>query len=392
MPPNPWPATPRQPLPRRLATMARIGWHLMTFNRLRLMATLLGVVFAAILANQSIGTMLGLIDKFAMLERHAGADIWILPLGTQVLQGGKTISMATVLAARGVPGVELAMPMILVGGSIKLPSGGAAQVQIVGTVAPRHLGGPWNIVQGSREAMSQGDAVIVDDSQREEFGNLNLGSRREVNDRLTTIAGFTYGLTGVGASFAFAEFDYARQLGNIPRDQTNFGLVKVAPGANLQQVHRQLVALLPDALVLTTPELDAMMTNNLLRVSPIGIIFSALAAFGVFIGFIIVSLSIFSAVSDNLREFGTLKAVGARGLDLALLLLAQAIAYGLLGSTLGLGTVAAAAQALNSGKMLILIEPWMIVATFVLMTGMCCAASLISLVRLWRVEPGMVFR
>lgn len=372
--------------------MARVGWHLMTFNRLRLMATLLGVVFATILANQSIGTLLGLIDKFAMLERHAAADIWIVPIGTQVLNGGKTMPMSVLYRARSVKGVALAMPMILAGGSIKLPNGGAEPLQIVGTVSPHFLGGPWNVVQGSREAMARGDTIIVDDSQREEFGNLNLGSRREVNERLTGIAGFAFGLTGIGASYGFAEYETARQLGNVAADQTNFGLVRIEPGADLRSVRDALAERIPDAAVLTKAQLDAMMVDNLLRVTPIGIIFSALAAFGVFIGFIIVSLTIFSAVADNLREFGTLKAVGARGFDLGLLLLAQAVCYGVLGSTVGLGAVSAIAHFLNSSKILILIEPWMIGSTFVLMTAMCCLASLISLVRLWRVEPGMVFR
>ncbi|MBY0503844.1 MAG: ABC transporter permease [Bryobacteraceae bacterium] len=378
--------------PVRFLTMARVGWHLMTFNRLRLMATLLGVVFATILANQAIGTLLGLMDKFAMLERHANTDIWIVPKGTQVLNGGKTISLAAVLTARGMPDVALAMPMVLVGGNIKLPNGGAEPLQIVGTVGPEYLGGPWNLVAGDRRALAQADTVIIEDSQREEFGNVNLGSRREINEHLTTVAGFTYGLTGIGASFAFADYDYARELGKISPDQTNFGLIKVKPGADIGAVARQLAGRVPDATVLTTAELDAMMMNNLFRVTPIGIIFSALAAFGVLIGFIIVSLSIFSAVSDNLREFGTLKAVGARSLDLGLLLLAQAVAYGVLGSTIGLGVISALASVMSSGKMLILIQPWMIGATFALMTGMCCVASLISLLRLWRVEPGMVFR
>ncbi len=372
--------------------MARVGWRLMTFNRLRLLATLLGVVFATILANQAIGTLLGLMDKFAMLERHADADVWIVPRGTQVLNGGKTISLGAVNAARSVPGVAIATPMVLVGGNIKLPDGGAEPLQIVGAAAPDFLAGPWNVVQGSREALTRGDAIIIEDSQREEFGNVNLGARREINERLTTIVGFTYGLAGIGASFAFAEYDYARQLGNIPSDQTNFGLVKLAEGSSPEDVRDRIAQRVPDAAVLTKAQLDAMMIRNLLRVTPIGIIFSALAAFGVFIGFIIVSLSIFSAVSDNLREFGTLKAVGARGFDLALLLLAQSVAYGVLGAGLGLGAVSAIAKAINSAKILILIEPWMIAVTFVLMTAMCCVASMISLVRLWKVEPGMVFR
>lgn len=373
--------------------MSRVGWHLMTFNRLRMMATLLGVVFATVLANQAIGTLFGLMEKFSMLGRHANADIWIVPQGTQVLSGGKTISMATILAARALPGVELAMPMLLAGGSIKLPNGGAEPLQIIGTVAPHYLGGPWNIVQGEVEALGQGNNIILEDSERENLGSVNLGSQREINERLTNVVGFTYGLAGLGGgAYAFAEYEYTRELSNTPRDQTNFGLVKLKPGAEPDAIRADLAALLPEATVLTKAQLDAMMIDNLLRVTPIGITFSAIAAFGVVIGFIIVSLSIFSAVSDNLREFGTLKAVGAQGLDLAMILFSQAVLYGVLGSVTGLGAVSGIAKLMSSAKLFIVIQPWMIMTSIVLMVFMCCAASLISLLRLWKVEPGMVFR
>lgn len=364
----------------------------MTYNRLRLMATLLGVIFATILSNQAIGTLFGLMEKFAMVERHAKADIWIAPAGTQVLSGGKSIPLSLVYAARGVEGVDLSMPLLFGGGSIRLPNGGAEPLQLIGTAAPHYLGGPWNIIQGSIEQMGQGNSIILEDSERENLGNLNLGSRRELNERLTTIAGFTYGLAGIGGSYAFAEYEYARELTNTPRDQTSFGLITVKPGFDVKVVREQLVAIMPDVMVLTGAEFDAMLMTNLLRVTPIGITFSAIAAFGVFIGFVIVSLSVFSAVSDNLREFGTLKAVGARSMDLAIMLLAQAFIYAVIGSVLGLGAVSAIARVISSAKLLVLIEPWMISGTFALMGLLCTFASVISLVRLWRVEPGMVFR
>ena len=382
----------RQALPARLVLMSRLGWQLMTYNRLRLLATLLGVIFATMLANQALGTLFGLMQKFAMIERHADADIWLAPAGTQVLSGGKSISLSLVYAARAVEGVELAMPLLLGGGNIRLPNGGAEALQIIGSAAPHYLGGPWNLVQGRIEQMGQGDSIILEDSERENFGNLNLGSRREIAERLTTIVGFTYGLAGIGGSYAFTEFEYARELTNTPRDQTTFGLVKVKSGHDVNAVQQQLAQMMPEIMVLTKQKFDDMLIDNLLRVTPIGITFSAIAAFGVFVGFIIVSLSVFSAVSDNLREFGTLKAVGARSFDLAIILLAQSVIYAILGSIIGLGAATGIAKLIGSAKLFIIIPPWMIAGTFLLMIVLCATASIISLVRLWRVEPGMVFR
>jgi len=113
---------------------------------------------------------------------------------------------------------------------------------------------------------------------------------------------------------------------------------------------------------------------------------------GLLIGLIIVSLSMFSAVVDNIREFGTLKAIGCRNRDLALVLLLQSSIYGLLGSIIGLRLVTLMADAMRSPKMA-LVLPWQtFAATPLVMIFLCGLASLLALLRIRKIEPGMVFR
>jgi len=99
-----------------------------------------------------------------------------------------------------------------------------------------------------------------------------------------------------------------------------------------------------------------------------------------------------SSVIDNIREFGTLKAIGCRNRDLALMLLMQSTIYGLLGSVIGLRLVTLMADGMRSPKMA-LVLPWQaFAATPVLMIFLCGLASLLALMRIRKVEPGMVFR
>ena len=114
--------------------------------------------------------------------------------------------------------------------------------------------------------------------------------------------------------------------------------------------------------------------------------------FGVIVGFVIVALSMFSAVVDNVREFGTLKAMGARTWDLAKLLFVQAIGYAFIGSTVGLFLVTRMAEGMRSPNLILVLPWWMYVGTFGFMTFLCIFASSLALLRVRSVEPGMVFR
>jgi putative ABC transport system permease protein len=100
----------------------------------------------------------------------------------------------------------------------------------------------------------------------------------------------------------------------------------------------------------------------------------------------------FSTVVDNMREFGTLKAIGATTLDLARLLWVQAALFGLLGSLIGLALITQIASATRSPNLAMQLPPLLLGVTPLFMVGMCVVASGLALMRLRSLEPAMVFR
>ncbi len=304
----------------RWSAMARVGLHMMFHDRLKMLATLAGVVFAVVLANQGAGTFLGLLQKNTMFVDNAGADLWIVPPLTQQLQAGKTLPDGVLMTARTTPGVAGADPILFGNATVSLPGGGSESVTVVGAKYPDYRGGPWNMVRGERDVLAQADTMIFEDYDREKLGNLDLGGTREVNGRNVTAGGFTYGLIPFGPSFAFADYDLARLLLRIDADRVSFVLVRLEPGADVAKVKAELQARAPDAAVMTTQELSASTIHYVLVSTSIGITIGSSTLVAIIVGFFIVGLSMFSAVVDNLREFGTLKAIGATTGDLAILL------------------------------------------------------------------------
>jgi putative ABC transport system permease protein len=389
----PLPVLARASFFARWGLMARVGIRMALHDKMKFAAAMVGVVFAVLLSNQQAATFLGLVHRNLMFVDNAGADIWIMPGATEILQPGKLLSESPLNQARGTPGVAWAEPILYGGATVSLPQGGSEQVQLVGTRGPMWKGGPFNVVAGSADALAQPDAMIFEDSDRAKLGGLNLGSVREVNGRRVQVVGFTWGLVPLGpSSYAFADFDLARELLHTDSDQSSFILVGVEPGADPVKVRQALQARMSSERVATRDEFERTLLDYTVTKTPIGIVLGSSSAVGLLVGFIMVALTMFSAVLDNLREFGTLKALGATTFDLVRLLWMQAIVYGALGAFVGVALVSRVASAARSAQLAMQLPPALLVGTFVVAIFMCIAASSIAVLRVRAVEPAMVFR
>ncbi|AKF07854.1 ABC transporter permease [Sandaracinus amylolyticus] len=375
----------------RLRLMALLAVRMMFHDRFKLVGTLLGVVFAVVLVNQQLGVLFALLDKNTMFVDHAGADVWILPPQTETLQGGAPIALSTLSLARTTAGAEWAEPLAFGTATVRRPDGGNEPVSLVGTRLPRLAGGPWNVVAGDPRDLADPDVVFFEDSQRTKLGGMNLRSVREMSGRRVVAGGFTWGLSPFAPPYAFAEHDTARDVLGIATDQTSFVLVGARDGVSPERLRDALAARLPDLRVVTAREFSTGIVAYLLA-EQLGISFGTSTTFAVIVGFVIVALSMFSAVVDNVREFGTLKAMGCTTWDLASLLWAQSLLYAFLGTTFGLFLVTRMAEGMRSPQLSLVLPTWMWLGSYVGMAVLCVLASTLALVRVRNVEPGMVFR
>jgi putative ABC transport system permease protein len=328
-----------------------------------------------------------------MFVQNCDADIWITPPGTEAFQPGKPIPESYILQARVVDGVAWAEPLLYGASTIALPSGGAEAVTLVGTKAPGFHGGPWNVVVGDPGRAQHPRPHVLRAGRPREVRRhqprQRARARRQARDRQRLHLGP----------------DPVRPLVRVRRvqprpadhphaarpDQLRPRRRRPRPRPR-GQVAAALQAQLPDTKIHTRDGYRSSIIRYILTRTAIGITFGTSALFGLIIGFVIVALSMFSAVLDNVREFGTLKAIGATNRDLARLLIVQAITYAIIGSILGLSLVTFVAGKIRSPQLAVFLPMELLVGTTIVMIFMCILASSLALLRLRKVEPGMVFR
>jgi len=376
---------------QRWAITAVLALRMMAHDKPKFLGTTLGVVFSVVLGAQQLGMLGGLLAKNTMLVDRSGADLWLVPPGTKLVQPGQRMSTQILYAARAVDGVAVASPLVMTASAVALPGGGSESITLIGFDLDTGLGGPWNVVAGAVDDLRRPAALFFEDSQRERLGGLNLGSVREVQGTRVRVAGFTWGLLPFGAPYAFGDVDTVRTLSGMPDRRLNYVLVQVAPGHDVEVIRLQLQARIPQAIVYTRDELHDRVVDTLLGMQ-LGIVFGTTTIFALGIGFVIVALTMFSSILDNLRELATLKALGMSNRDLTGLVVVQALAYALLGSLIGLGLVAYVVEAIRSPNLTVIVTPVMIAATPAVMALLCTAASVLALRRVRRLDPASVFR
>lgn len=376
----------------RLAVLFETAVRMTLHDRMKLAGALLGVVFATFLGAQQLGIFFGLVQKNTLLSDGVKADVWIAPKNTRQGEASSTLPERYLYAARATPGVAWADPLLFATGTLVTSGGTAEAVRLLGFDAATGHGGPWNVTAGDPEALRHPGTVFLDTIDRKRHGGTNIGSTREINGRAVQVVGFTSGLQPFGPTFAFTDFEHALRLFRRADRDPHFVLVGVAPGTDVAALVATLQAEMPDADVMTGRAYHDRIVKYLLTETQIGVSFGTSTLFGLIVGFVIVGLTMFSGVVDNLREFGMLRAIGATTWDLALVLVLQAAGYAVAGSGLGLLLVGLLAKGIRSPELAVILPPWLVFGAPVLMLGVCVAASFLALLRIRGLEPAMVFR
>jgi putative ABC transport system permease protein len=257
------------------------------------------------------------------------------------------------------------------------------------------LGEPWNIVQGSTAGLKQEDSVLIDELYREKLGVEKIGDRVEIGDHRARVVGFTRGIRSFTTSpFVYATFNASLDYTNptSSEDSTAYILVRAKAGVSPKELQERLRARLTDVDVYTTAEFSRKTRFYWMFTTGAGLAVLTAALMGLIVGVAVVAQTIYAATMDHIREYGTLKAMGATNRYLYRVLIEQAVWSAVLGYALAMVVAHFIVDASEKGGAVILM-PWsMSAGMLVLAAVMCIAAALVSINKVTKIDPAMVFR
>jgi putative ABC transport system permease protein len=362
-------------------------------DKVRLAVTLTGIVFSVVLIVVQLGLFIGFTTATSNLIDHSGADLWITSKNVPYVEQGVAFSERKLNQVRAVEGVADAQKIIARWTQWKRHDGGQDSVQIVGINVDDRLERPWNVVEGRVEDLKSPDAVILDELYKQKLGVTRVGEVFEVGGHRARVVGFTRGIRSFTTSpYVFTTFKNAQNYTGLREDQTMFILVKLAPGADLQRVRRELLDHVTDVEVFTTAQFSRMTTFYWMFTTGAGVAVLIAAALGLVVGFVVVAQTIYATTVDHIREFGTLKAMGAPNSYVYKVIMKQAAISAVIGYVLGMIVSAFVVNASQKGGAAILMPTSMAVGMFFLTLTMCVGAALVSINKVTRIDPAMVFR
>ena len=373
--------------------IAAIALRNLCHDRVRLLVTLTGIVFAVVLVTLQCGLFWGFMTTISGVVDNSRADVWVVSRGVKTFDIAMPMPEARYHQVLSVPGVAEASRMVVDFAFWKKPDGGQESIEVVAFDAHKGMGGPWNLVRGNLESLGSEDGVILDQLYLEKLGVSSLGEEAEIVNRRARVVGFTLGIRSFTTSpYVFTAYRNGHQYSRFAPAQITYVLVRAAGGVSPKELSRRISARLPDVEAFTTEEFSHKTRMYWMMSTGAGAALLLAALLGFVVGMVVVAQTLYATTMDHLGEFATLKAMGAPNGYIIRILVVQACISAGLGYGIGLLICVLIVEAQRFGDASIVLSPALALAIFALTLCMCVTASLISIRKIMRLDPAIVFR
>lgn len=391
-----------------------------------------GIMFAVSLVTIQVGILDGFTRSTTRLIEQSDADLWVGSKDLLHMEVNLPIPLDQLIQARKVEGVERAEALTSRPTLWLDPSGSIAPARVYGFNPTGNLFAGWKLAKGSLDALNQPYTFITDRSNLNALGLEKVGQSGIIGPLPAKLVGLSEDTQSMSSStYLFTSLETANAYGSAglsssvncslksgnldcissfsPNAQTlasppppkrlnladpiTFVLVKAKQGQDLQQLKQKLENNLSGVRAFTKAELTDLTRTYWRKRTGVGFILGLGATVGVIVGMVVVSQILYSSVSDHLKEFGTLKAMGASDWLIYRVITEQALWMAFLGYIpsmllcLALGSWTVAAKGI-----MILITPGTAIAVLGVTVVMCVGSALFAIQKVTHVDPAIVFK
>lgn len=214
----------------------------------------------------------------------------------------------------------------------------------------------------------------------------------ELNDRRAIVVGLSK-VTRTFQAQPVLYTTYSRATIYAPRERKmlSFVLVKAKPGQDLAALAKRIRDNTGLAAY-TQDEFKLLTYKYFMKNTGIPINFGISITLGFLVGAAIAGQTFYSFTIENIRQFGVLKAMGTDNFTLLRMILLQALVVGLIGYGMGVGLTSFFGYAMRD-TILAFKFPWqLLLFSGSGITLICMLAAFLSIRKVFKLEPAIVFR
>lgn len=378
--------------------MIRTAFKFIKYDKSKSIGVVIGIVISIFLIGQQIGILgflTGLMGGIVENSRKDIGQIWVVDNITQNANELGKIDERFVREIRSIEGVENTYAVVAANSLVKFQSGKTASILLMGSEAPLFVAGPnqAKINKGNLNDLLLEGAVSAEFFDEKTFDNpIEIGNRLEINGKEAFIQLQTKNARGFGGSFFYTTLSKARYYGNFPETKVSAIAVKIKQGYDVDTVVKNINSTIYGVTAWDAEVLRKTTVSFITISSNIGISVGSLVVFAIISGFFIIGLTLYSSALDRIKDYGTLKAIGATNGYVRNLILLQSFIFALLGFLIAFGLLLGFKNGVENAGLVINYSLIEILGLFLITVFISVGGSFFAIKKINSVEPASVFR
>lgn len=385
---------------RQVFFAARLAWRQLVYDRPKLLAATLGVLFACVLVFMQLGFRDSLYTSAAAAPLKMQGQLFLLHKQTEALWRPVSFGRSTLMRALALPEVRRVVPLYMSLGQFKNMDTHVQRTLMIYGYDPNAELIQIDQFESFRAALQRQDTAIFDVTSRPEFGPIQelIASGRditEINGRKIKLVGtFTMGTTfAADGNVVMSDLNFHRIFPSRSLDQIDIGFVMLATDADIAATQAALLRLVgPEVQVLTYEQLVRFEQAYWENSAPLGFIFGFGTLMGLIVGMVIVYQILFTDIGNNIPQYATLVAMGYSHAYLRHIVFASSIFLAVIGFIPG---VVLSTILYGVAERSIFIPFAMgvdrVASVFFFILTMCVAAGLLAIRKLKSADPADMF-
>jgi putative ABC transport system permease protein len=379
---------------------ARLAWRQMIFSRAKLLAAVLGVMFACVLVYMQTGFRDALYASVVLAPSKIDGDLFLIHRQTEAFWRTIPFARAELYRAMAHPDVKEVVPLYMGMAPFKNPVDHTKRtLTLYGYDPLTHLMKLPQVID-QHDRIIDSDTGLFDEASRPEFGPIaQLLSRgpvlTEINDRSINLKG-TFRLGGSFASdgnVIVSDNNFFRIFAGRVPEQIDLGVIRLKAGVDPLKVQKTLgQRVSKDVYLFTFAEMQQHEFQYWQKNVPVGFIFGFGTLMGLVVGMIIVYQILFTDISTHMNQYATLTAMGYTFQYLLMVVLASSLILAVLGFVPGTLLAWVLYRVVEVNIFLPMPMPLVkMLSIFAMILVMCVMSGVLAMQKLRSVDPADMF-